>query len=38
MLYIAFERRDGNLGHRIIAKHLITAKTLNDAKARALGW
>ena len=34
MLYLVFERRDGRLGHRIIGKPPITAKSLNQAKAQ----
>ena len=34
MLYLVFERQDRRLGHRIISKKSITAKTFNDAKAR----
>ena len=34
MLYLVFERQDRHLGHRIIAKHPISARSLNDAKAR----
>ena len=34
MLYLVFERQDRRLGHRIIAKHPITAQSLNDAKAQ----
>ena len=33
MLYLVFERRAGHLGHRIIGKPPITAKSLNQAKA-----
>ena len=38
ILYLVFERQDRRLGHRISSKKSITAKSLNDAKTRALGW
>ena len=34
MLYLVFERQDGNLGHHIISKTPIQARDLNDAKAQ----
>ena len=34
MLYLVFERQDRHLGHRIIGKTPIKAKTLNQAKAQ----